>query len=237
MVALDKNTGATVWQSNEVVDSAMYSSPLVAEIHGVRQYIQLTAGYAVGVDAKNGKLLWRTEVPGASELRAGAIIPTPILFDKDKVFVTTAFGCFLIRLDKNGNEFNPEIVYSNRSMINNHGGVVLVDGHIYGFGEASGWTCMNVESGERVWGKRGAGIARGALFAINNRLILQDEATGRIVVIAASTDDWNELSRMELPERTEIATLTNMVWTHPVFANGKLYVRDQDLLFAFDLTK
>jgi outer membrane protein assembly factor BamB len=237
MVALNKNTGEKIWQSKELLDSAAYSSPLVAEIGGVRQYIQLTAGYVVGVAANDGKLLWRTEVPGASAMRAAAIIPTPIFFDKNKIFVTTGFGSFLVRLDKNGPDFNPEIVYNNKNMVNNHGGVVLLNDHIYGFGETSGWTCLDVKSGERSWAKRGVGIARGALFAINDRLILQDEATGRLVVIAASTDDWTEIGRMELPERTEILTLNNMVWTHPVFANGKLYVRDQDLLFCFDLTK
>ena len=116
----------------------------------------------------------------------------------------------------------------------------MVDEHIYGFSESSGWTCQHFKTGDIVWSTRRAKrsdiIGKGAILAVNDRLLLLEERTGLIAVIAASPDGWKEYDRMELPERTEIISNNNMVWAHPVIANGHLYIRDQDLLFSFDLT-
>jgi outer membrane protein assembly factor BamB len=120
-------------------------------------------------------------------------------------------------------------------MVNQHGGVVLVNGYVYGFTDGLGFTCQNLKDGEIVWRERLSEIAKGATLAVNDRLILQDERTGLLVVVAASPDGWKEFGRMEIPERGKISSRDNMVWTHPVVANGKLYTRDQDLLFCFDL--
>ena len=238
MVALDKNTGAVVWVCNEWTDEAGYSSPIVAEIDGVRQYIQQSGKGVAGVSAKDGKLLWRVEIEGYKT----AIIPTPIYQD-NVVYVTASYNssCNAIKLTKEGDVFKTETVYSNKNMLNHHGGVVLMDGHIYGFSEGTGWTCQNFKTGENVWstGRTGetTNIGKGATLAINDRLLLLEERSGLLAVVAASPDGWKEYGRMEFPERTKMETKDNMVWTHPVVANGKLYVRDHDLLFCFDLTK
>ena len=238
MVALDKNTGEVVWVCNEWTDEAGYSSPIVAEVDGIRQYIQQSGKGAAGVSAKDGKLLWRVEVEGYRT----AIIPTPIYHD-NLVYITASYNssCNAIKLIKEGDKFKTEIVYSNKNMLNHHGGVVLMNGHIYGFSEGTGWTCQNLQTGENVWstGRTGeiTNFSKGAALAVNDRLILLEEKSGLLAVAAASTDGWKEFGRMEIPERTEMETRDNMVWTHPVVANGKLYLRDHDLLFCFDLTK
>jgi outer membrane protein assembly factor BamB len=234
MVALDKNTGKLVWQSKEWTDEAGYSSPIVAEIDGVRQYIQQSAKGVAGVAAKDGKVLWQEEVPGYRI----AVIPTPVYQD-NVVFVTAGYnaGCMAIRLKKAGDKFNAEIVYNNKNMVNHHGGVVLLNGHIYGFSDPSGWVCLNPETGEQVWAERVRDVGKGAVIAVNDRLILLDERTGLMTVIAASPDGWKEYGRMEIPERSEIETMDKMVWAHPVVAGGKLFIRDHDLLFCIDLKK
>ena len=233
MVALDKMTGATVWRSEEWTDDACYSSPIVAVVDGVRQYIQQSSDGVAGVRAEDGKLLWKVRMPGYRT----AVIPTPVYQD-NLVYVTAGYnaGCAGIRLEKRGETFQAEVVYNNKNMVNHHGGVVLVDGHIYGFSESPGWMCQNFKTGETVWNVgRSKGIGKGAVLAVNDRLILLEERSGMMVVIAASPDGWKEYGRMEIPERTKLESMNNMVWTHPVIANGKLYLRDQDLLFAFEL--
>ena len=238
MVALDKHTGATVWIADEWTDQSGYSSPIVAVVDGVRQYIQQSDKGVAGVNAEDGKLLWNVIMPGYRT----AVVPTPV-FKDNTVFVTAGYnaGCAGIRLSKRGETFHAETMYNNKNMVNHHGGVVLVNGHIYGFSDVSGWTCLNFITGETVWNtgrtRRSDNIGKGAILAVNDRLILLEETSGTMVVIAASPDGWKEYGRMELPERTEINSMNNMVWAHPVIANGKLYIRDQNMLFAFDLTK
>ena len=235
MVALDKNTGALVWQSSEWTDRASYSSPIVAVVNGVRQYIQQSSSGVAGVSASDGRLLWRVAIPAYEG--ASAIIPSPIYHD-NMVYVTNGYGngCNYIRLTRDGDRFRAELVYSNTNMINQHGGVVLVGGHIYGFSDAHGWVSQNVSTGAQAWTHRDrAGVDKGAILAVNDRLLIQDERSGLMAIIAASPNGYREFGRMAMPERTTIQTRNNMVWAHPVIANGRLYVRDQDLLFAFDL--
>ena len=232
LVALDKNSGATVWLCKEWTDEAGYSSPIVAEVNGVRQYIQQSSKGVAGVSAKDGKLLWRVPINAYKV----AVVPTPV-YNDNIVYVTSGYnaGCTAIRLTKTGVQFKAETIYANKVMVNHHGGVVLVNGHIYGYSDPSGWVCQNLKSGAQIWSQKIKEVGKGAVLAINDRLLLFDERTGLLTVAAASPNGWKEFGRMELPERTEMPTMDNMTWTHPSIANGKLYLRDHDLLFCFDL--
>lgn len=232
MVALDKNTGALVWQSKEWTSQAGYSSPIVAEVDGIRQYIQQSAKGVAGVSAKDGKLLWQVEISGYRV----AVIPSPIYRDH-LVYVTSGYnaGCTLVRLTKTGDTFKAETIYANRNIANHHGGVILVGEHIYGYNDASGWVCQNLATGEAVWKERIREQGKGPVLGVGNRLICQDERTGTVAVAAASPAGWQMFGSMSIPERTKIKTTDNMVWTHPVVAGGKLYMRDHDLVFCFNL--
>jgi outer membrane protein assembly factor BamB len=236
VIALDKNTGATVWRTTDLTDNAAHSSAIVAEVDGIRQYILLTAKCAAGVAPKDGKLLWKVDVPGFRT----AVIPTPIYHDH-MVYITNGynFGCILVKLTRSGDIFNTETVYANQNMMNAHGGVVLMNGYIYGYADrpVSGWVCQDLKTGENVWVEKNDEVSKGAVLAVNDRLLLMNEKGGMITVVAASPDGWKEFGRMPIPERSEIKTMDNSVWTHPVVADGKLFMRDHDLLFCFDLTK
>ena len=231
LVALDKNTGATVWVCKEWTDNAAYSSPIVGEVDGVRQYIQQAGKSFAGVSAKDGKLLWRVEVPAYRT----AIIPTPIIFD-NHVYVTAGYnsGCHLVKLTRTGDVFKAETVYANQNMVNQHGGVVLMNGYIFGYTDTRYWVCQDLKTGEPVWRERDA-AGKGSIIGVNDRLIIFDMQSGAAVVAAASPDGWKEFGRISIPERTKIKTADNHLWTHPVVANGNLFLRDHDLLFCFDL--
>jgi len=233
IIALDKNTGATIWRVNDLKDKAGYSSPIIAEVDGVKQYIQSTSNSVVGI-SKDGKLLWKVDVPTFRT----AVVPTPV-YNENMVFATSGYnaGCVGIKLTKSGDSFKADTVYFNKNMVNHHGGVVLVNGYIYGYSDPSGWVCQNFKTGETVWKERNSEVAKGAVLAVNDRLILLNERNGLLTLIGASPDGYKEYGRIEFPERTQNSTTDNCVWPHPVIANNKLYVRDHDLMFCYDLKK
>jgi outer membrane protein assembly factor BamB len=131
MIALNKKTGAELWRTKDLKDSASYSSIVPVEIGGVRQYIQLTDANVVGVAAEDGKVLWRARRSGRV-----AVIPTPVYHD-NHVYVTSGYGvgCNLFRVTAAGGQFKASQVYANTVMANHHGGVILLGGHTYGFSE------------------------------------------------------------------------------------------------------
>ena len=229
MLALNKANGDIIWASAGLTDNAQYSSPIAFEFDGKRQYAQLFMKTLAGVDAETGKLLWKTSFPGRT-----AVIPTPI-YSNGRVYVTAGYGagCKQIKLGKE----DPEVVYENGTMANHHGGVILVDGHLYGHSDQKdgGWTCQNFETGELVWNNEGVG--KGAIAYADGMLYCLGEKSGTIALIEASTEGWKEHGRFQLDPQTKIRSKQGGIWTHPVIANGRLYLRDQDLFFCFDVKK
>jgi len=225
LLALNKKTGVKTWQSYQFTDHAEYSSPIVAEIGGVRQYIQLTGDSVAGVAADTGKLLWRASRRGST-----AIIPTPVFY-RDHVYVTSGYGvgCNLFKINSTGSSFKAQEVYSNKVMDNHHGGVVLVGEHIYGYSDGKGWVCQNFMTGEMVWNDKKLG--KGSISYADGHFYLRSEGSkGTVALIEASPEGYRERGRFDQPNRSGKES-----WPHPVIAGGKLYLRDQDLLLCYDL--
>jgi outer membrane protein assembly factor BamB len=226
VVALDKKTGALVWRSKSFSDPAHYSSLILADIAGVRQYVQLTAASVAGIAAADGKLLWRAPRVGRT-----AVIPTPIYSD-GYVYVTSGYGvgCNLFKITSSGGKFNAEEVYSNKVMANHHGGAIKVGGYVYGHSDGKGWTCQDFKSGEAKWQEKDK-LGKGSLAYADGHFYLRTEDKGTMALIEASPDGYKEHGRFEQPDRTDKKS-----WTHPVIAVGKLYLRDQDLLLCYDVS-
>lgn len=225
LLALNKRTGAKTWQSYQWTDPAEYASVIAAQIGGKRHYVQLTGESVGGVAAESGKTLWRVSRKGST-----AIIPTPIVHN-DRVFVTSGYGvgCNMFRVTPSGAGFKAEEVYANKNMVNHHGGVVLVGEHLYGYSDGKGWVCMNFETGEMVWSDKALG--KGSISYADGHLYLRSEGTrGTVVLIDATPERWREKGRFDQPERSD-----KEAWPHPVIANGKFYLRDQDKLFCYDV--
>ena len=229
IVALDKKTGKEIWRSKEVTDGAQYSSVTVADVNGKRHYIQLFMKKLVGVSADDGKLLWSAPwAPGRT-----AVIPTPVYHD-GKVYMTAGYGsgCQLVKID--GGE--AEVLWENKVMKNHHGGVVLDKGYIYGFSDGGGLTCQEFESGDRVWNESGQGIQKGAVHWADGMLYCVDEKEGSVFLAEATPDGYKEKGRFPMPKKTKLRDDNQgKVWAHPVVIGGRMYLRDQDLLFCFDV--
>ena len=240
VAALDKRTGAPRWQTKELTDKASYASLVAADFGGVRQYVVMTPEHVAGVAPGDGKLLW-------SFARKGPIaaIPTPIV-SGDLVFVTSSYnaGCVLLRVQSEGGKFWAEEVYREdpkfERMVNHHGGVVLVDGYLYGYSdgkhpkaEPKRWLCQEFKTGKILWESKALG--KGALTCADGRLYCYSEEDGTAVLAAASPKGWEEHGRFTIPQKTKLKRKSGLIWTHPVVANGRLYLRDQDLLFCYDV--
>lgn len=232
IAALDKMTGEVVWQSKEFTDAAQYSSIIAVNHNGARQYIQLTMQSVVGVAAADGKLLWRSEWPGKV-----AVIPTPIFHD-GYVYVTSGYkvGCKLVKVAA-GNQVSD--VYASPLMENHHGGVILVGDCIYGHSNSEGWVCQDFKTGKQVWAEKQA-FGKGSVGCCAEGLLYcLEESNGKkpasVVLIEASPKGWKEHGRFTLEPQTEQRKKSGRIWTHPVVANGKLYLRDQEMIFCFDV--
>ena len=119
-------------------------------------------------------------------------------------------------------------------MKNHHGGAILVGDHVYGYSDGVGWVCQDFLTGERIWRERDA-LGKGAISYANGRFYCLAEDSGEVVLIEATIDGWKEQGRFTLSPQTEQRKEAGKIWTHPVIADGKLYLRDQELLFAFDI--
>jgi hypothetical protein len=118
-------------------------------------------------------------------------------------------------------------------MVNHHGGVVLVGNHLYGYSDGKGWVCQEFKSGDVLWADKK--LEKGSLTCADGHLYCFGESTGTCKLIEASPKGWNECGSFSIPKQTQIRSKSGKIWTHPVVANGRLYLRDQDLIFCFDV--
>jgi outer membrane protein assembly factor BamB len=228
VLALNKKTGEKVWQSTGLTVPAHYASPVLATIGGVRQYVVLTEKVVAGIDPKDGAVLWQAPFAGRV-----AVCTAPVVFN-NHVFITAAYGvgCDLIKVTKEGDAFKTTKVYSNKNMVNHHGGVILLDGNLYGYSDGKGWVCMDFMTGKIKWAEKESDVKKGTVSYADGRLYLRDEKTGTIALIEASPTGYKELGHFDPPSKSN-----KPYWPHLVIANGKLYVRDMDNVFCYDIKK
>jgi outer membrane protein assembly factor BamB len=222
VVALDKMSGKTVWVSKELSDGAGYSSPIVADVGGVRTIMTFTADAGVGVRASDGKLMWRNTSPS----NGTANIATPVYSD-GKVFFTSSYGTggALLGLRASGNEVRAQEIYFTRDMKNHHGGVVLVKGYIYGYNDSI-LTCLEFASGKMVWRDRSVG--KGAVTYADGHLYIlsEDNVVG---LVEATPAGYREKGRFSIADQGLPS------WAHPVVSGGRLYIRNQGTLTSYDV--
>ncbi|MEM6910692.1 MAG: PQQ-binding-like beta-propeller repeat protein [Verrucomicrobiota bacterium] len=229
IAAFDKTDGSLLWRSTGLEDGAQYSSLVITEAHNQRQYVQLFMNTLAGVDPSNGDLLW------SALWRPGrvAVIPTPIA-QEEKVYISAGYGAGCLKLDISGPE--PTKLWDNKVMKNHHGGVILHDGYLYGFSDGLGLTCQSWETGEEVWSQEKGGLKKGSLTYADGHFYCLEQAKGMVVLVEATPEAYGEKGRFFLPELSSSRdTHKGQVWSHPVVVDGKLFLRDQELLFCYQV--
>lgn len=229
MVALDKKSGETIWQTAREGDrGAGHSSIVISQVGGQKVYVQVTASGPLGVSASNGKLLWTYDID-----KTTAVIPTPIIRD-DLVFFAVGYkrGAALLRQVPSPNQSVSvdEIYGLTTKLANKHGGVVLVGDHVYGDSDDQGAPfCAELMTGEQLWKSRGAGKGSAAFTAAEGMLYIQ-YSNGVMVLAKASPEAYEEVGQFQIPQADGRPT-----WAHPVILDGLLYIRSDDQLFCYDI--
>ncbi len=237
LVALDAATGKEIWRTalpsldGKGVDGAGYSSVVVSNAAGVKQYVQLVGKGLIGVDAATGKLLWSyTRI--ANDV---ANISTPVV-DGNRVFASTAYGggAALVEIRKDGEGLKAEEKFflAPDVLQNHHGGMILHSGHVYaGTGQNKGLpVAVNLATGKLAWGPiRNSGQGSAAITFADGRLYLRYQ-NGLMVLVEATPAEYKEVGSFQIPG------VSKPSWAHPVVSGGKLYLREQDTLYCYDVT-
>jgi outer membrane protein assembly factor BamB len=238
LVALNKKTGAVLWKASVPLgaapkgrgskpNDAAYASAIVAEVGGIKQYVQFLGGCVVGVSARDGKLLWRYN--GISGITNCA---TPIFHD-GCVFVSATGrgpsptnGSALVKLTAGKDGVTAKEVYHISDLANHHGGVVRVGGSLYGTNNTS-LLCIDFKTGETKWQDRSVG--KGSVTAADGHLYVRGER-GAVALVEATPAGHKEKGRFDQPDRSN-----RPAWPHPVISGGRLYLRDQDVLLCYNV--
>jgi len=224
LVALNKRNGAVIWKAQVPGrNTAGYASAIVAQVDGVKQYVQFLAGGVVGISAKDGKFLWIDKRTAGR----GVTCSTPIFHDRC-VFSASGYnlGGGLVKLRAHGDGVTAEEVYFTKAMVNHHGGMVLVDGYLYGTNNTS-LLCLDFKTGTTKWQSRSVG--KGSLTYADGRLYVRGER-GAVALVEATPTGYKERGRFNQPDRS-----FKPAWPHPVVAGGRLYLRDGDTLLCYDV--
>jgi outer membrane protein assembly factor BamB len=236
-VALDKTSGEEIWRSaipeigDRGRDGAAYSSVVISNGGGVKQYVQLIGRGLIGVEAGTGRFLW-----GYNRVANDvANIATPIV-SGDYIFTSTGYrtGSALLQLSAQGDGVKADEVYwlEPNVMQNHHGGLILHEGYIYtGTGHNKGFpVSAKFETGEVAWGPiRNEGADSAAIAYADGRLYLRYQ-NGLVILIEATPEGYKERGSFMLPD------VEKPSWPHPVITGGRLYLREQNSLFCYDVT-
>ncbi len=229
MVAMNKKSGEPIWTAVWPEDrGAGHASIVISEIGGTRVYVQTTAGGEIGVRAADGKLLWTYPID-----QTIAVIPTPIVRG-DLVFFAAGYtrgGALLRQVPGSDGEIKIEEVYPlNKELANKHGGIVLAGEYLFGDSDDRGLPfCAELMTGKQAWKERGSGKGSMAVTVADGHLYLR-YANGVMVLAQASPEKYQELSSFKIPDSGERPS-----WSHPVVIGGKLYLREQDRIFCYDV--
>ena len=221
IVALRKTDGSLIWKSQS--DEPGYSSAVVQQVGAVRSAVFFTAGRALGVDLNDGRLLWSYD----RVANRTANIATPIVRG-NQVFLSSDYGtgAALLTIEGSGPKVTAREVYFTQEMRNHHSSSVLVGDYLYGF-SSSILTALHFETGKQAWRDRSVG--KGSLVFADDRLYLFSE-NGVIGLAEANPAGYREHGRFQI-KAGNLPT-----WSHPVVSGGKLFIRDQDTIYAYDVT-
>jgi outer membrane protein assembly factor BamB len=217
IVALNKKDGSLIWKSQS--DKAGYSSGMPVQVGNTTQVVFFTQERALGLDPKDGKLLWEYTRPANNV----ANVATPVVRG-NRVFISSDYGtgAGLVEIKADG---KAQEVYFTREMRNHHSSSILIGDYLYGFSSGI-LTAMRFDTGEVAWKDRSVG--KGSLVYADGNLYAFSE-NGVVGLIEATPTAYHERGRFRI-QQDSLPT-----WTHPIVAGGRLYLRDQDTIYAYDV--
>lgn len=231
MVALDKKTGETVWASKSIGETSSYCSPILIKRGNRNLITTMTQGSIVGVDAADGEILWQYDCK-LYQGRARAVNPNTPIYHDGYIYVTSGYdmGGAKLKLSEDGSSVVSQ-EWQDSTLDSHHGGVVLVDGYIYGTnwrGNPSGnWVCLDWETGKVMYETEW--IGKGSIAYADGMLYCYEEKQGTVGLVKATPEKFDIISSFKVPKGT------GNHWAHPVICDGRLYIRHGDALMVYDI--
>ncbi len=232
VVALDKMSGSVIWQSEELSEEANYCSPILIKRGGKKIISTQLADSFVGIDAENGNLLWSDEYDEYQDDPKDININSP-LYSDGNVFVTSGYDnpSAMYKLSEDGTKI--ERTWISEVLDVHVGGVVLVDGYIYGSNwennRSGNWVCLDWKTGEVMWEEKW--INKGSIISAEGMLYCYEEKEANIALVKATPKKFEKISSFEVPLGK------GRSWAHPAISNGRLYVRRGGALMVYDISK
>ena len=226
VVCFNKRDGKVVWKSQD--DTPAYAPPVVATVAGREQIIAFTVQGVMGLDASNGKLLWRDPMKTAF----GRHATTPVVVDDTVVVSSHQVGLVGVRIEKDGDNLKAKRAWTLKDAAINFSSPVAVGLYLYGLGPAKNLVCIEVEPGTQAWSKEGfssggADKAHAGIIVLGDRLLVLTDG-GEAVLVAAGPRACQELDRAQVCGKN---------WCNPAYSNGQLFVRDARELRCVQLTQ
>jgi outer membrane protein assembly factor BamB len=227
-IAMDKRTGKTVWEAPPAPNGAPsgHTTPYLFDFEGVRVVIVMSDLSVEGLDAKTGKKHF--SIPWKNRTETNCTMP---IYRDGHLFMTTGygFGAKLFKLAKNAEGIiTPTEVWFEQRFDNHHGGVILVDDHVYGTTHNGSWASINFMTGEVGYLSRAAG--KGSVHYADGLLYGLTENDKTVLLIKPEPKEFVLLGKFELPNEAEGPS-----WAHPVVVNGRLYLRHGTYLYCYDV--
>jgi len=229
-IALDKTTGKLIWKSASLGDKPGYVSPILVNYAGRKMLINVSLRHVFGVDVSNGEILWKVAHPKQDD---GDLIKcvTP-LFKDGRVYVTGGYntGGMMVEIAKDGK--SAKTVWTDEVLDVHHGGVVLVNGYIYGANWISNgngnWCCIDWNTGKKMWEERWNN--KGSIIAADGMLYIYDEKSGNVGLVKLNPQKFDLVSSFKVTLGS-----AGPYWAHPVIKDGILYLRHTNALMAYDI--
>ncbi len=234
-IALEKATGKLIWKSASLNDKPGYVSPIIVSYAGRKMLINLSLGHVFGVDVSNGEILWKVAHEESIDpgLRKWDLIKctTPVYKD-GMVYVTGGYDtpAMMIKIAADGK--NASVAWTDNVLDNHHGGVVLVNGYIYGSNwinnNTGNWCCIDWKTGKKMWEQ--TWNCKGSVIAADGMLYIYDERQGNVGLLKATPGKFDLVSSFKINQGN-----AGPFWAHPVIHNGVLYIRHTNALMAYNI--
>ena len=240
MVALDKNTGETVWESESLQDTSAYVSPRLITFGDKKIIVTLMSNYLIGVNPDNGKIVWKYNYAALMPEKSVKVWPgapktntiTP-LYKDGMLYITGGYDHVGAMFSLSEDASAISLVWTDTTLDCHHGGVVLYDEHIYGSNwidnSRGNWCCIGWKTGKTAYDQKWQ--TKGSIISCDSMLYLFDEKNGNVALVKPDPGKFNVSCSFKVPNGK------GPCWAHPEIHDGILYVRRGDVLMAFDLRK
>jgi outer membrane protein assembly factor BamB len=234
-IALNKATGDVIWKSASLNDKPGYVSPILINYAGKKMIVNASLGHIFGVDASNGEILWKVSHEQSSDpgLRRFDLIKcTTPLYKDGMVYVSGGYdtGGMMVKIADDGK--SATVAWTDPVLDDHHGGVVLVNGYIYGSNwlnnNTGNWCCIDWKTGKKIWEE--PWNCKGSIISAEGMLYIYDERQGNVGLLKANPEKFDLVSSFKV-------TLGDAgpFWAHPVIHNGILYLRHTNALMAYNI--